>query len=302
MKQSVEQQSDNRDPVCSNSVIFIRGIMPRSGTNYVADILGKHSHACVNPRNFWECSPFRFHSDLKLYLGNIAATKHAYEFNPDDMLPFIGKAWLDFFSEGLPEFSCMVLKEPSVNDLDIARAMFPQARTIIVVRDGRDIVASSLKAGFVLPKPNILNRRHWRLFLPDGKFRALCKMYAQAAEITGQEYRSREGVLFPSYIVRYEDLFKNPDASVRTLLDYAGLSEQGYDWDGLHSMPIRGSSFLRDTENRINFSQGVVSDARFLPIGRWHDWTSSQRRIFDQVCGSSMRELGYDYTWNQPIV
>lgn len=283
------------EPDFSSPYIFIRGIMPRSGTNFIADALSCHPAVCRDPGGFWEFSPFRAQPSLDKYLDKIEGSKHASEFRAKEFFPYIGEAWGRFLSCP-PHAEVMLLKEPSVDYLDAMIGMFPRSKVLFMVRDGRDIVSSLLKAGFGFPRFSILNRHHWRRMLPGEDFRILCRQLAAAGKKLNMFLQSSFVKENPGQfrVVCFEALFENTEETVRDLLTWSGLDLGCYDWERLQSMPVRGSSFLRESTGKMNFEKGVARPSDFNPVGRSTSWTNRQRAYYEKTAGAEMKSFGYD--------
>lgn len=284
-------------------LVVIRGIMPRSGTNFVADLLRLHPAMAVNPGDFWEFAPLRFTPLWTKYVAAVEACKHAPGFDAARFEPHIGRAWIDYLRESAPvPATHLVVKEPSVEFLSEQYRMFPGSRTIVVVRDARDLIESALRSGFVLPRRQWWRRRHWRRLLPLGDFRALCRMYAAAGSrlIAFLDKRQDLTQNRQVQVVRYEDVVAETQTRVRMLLTDLGVDDASYDWQGLDTLPVRGSSFLRGAGGQMDFAQGQAKTQAFQPVGRWADWSRPQRRVFEQVAGEVMQQLGYDWDWTPP--
>ncbi len=278
------------------AALFIRGIMPRSGTNFLADILGCHHDVVRSPGNLWEFVPFRFQADLERYIDRVSASKHARQFDPRGFLPYLGDAWLRYLAPDLGPDRVAVYKEPSVEALGSMFEMFPRSRVIFIVRDGKDIVSSQLNADFSLPPFQWWNRHHWRRTLPDESFRIHCRAYRRAAETLIGFLESADAARHSDrfLVVKYEDLVRQPGPGIESILSWAGLPAERFDWDKFHRMPVRGSSFLRDRDGKHDFGTGVEKpETGFQPIGRWRDWSAKRLRCYHSIAGQAARRLGY---------
>lgn len=278
-------------------VIFIRGIMPRSGTNFLADALDRHESIVRSPGQFWEYVPFRFQQTLRQYVEQVGSSKHAHEFQPQDFLPHVGQAWLGFLAGELGEGQVALFKEPSVDDLESMFRMYEHGRAIIILRDGRDIVASALKSDFAFPKFQWWNRSHMRRLIPGEDFRIMCRKYAHAAEtllkFTEGEFGKTLSHRFK--IVKYEAILRDPREQLTEIFEWANLDPQRYDWEAFDQMPIRGSSFLRGDDGNHDFGAGVSTPVRgFSPTGRWESWSLKRQSYFQRVAGNLARKLGYE--------
>jgi len=278
-------------------IVFIRGVLPRSGTNFLTDVLTCHPSVSRSPGDFWEFVPFRYHNQLIDYCTAIKNSKHANHFSADAFLPYIGSAWLDFLTRQVHSKSDLLIwKEPSVDHLDSMFKMFPDAKGIIVIRDGRDIISSALKSDFVLPKRQFINYRHWRRFLPDSDFKILCRMFqAESLKLSAFLESNRSSELQSRFTVfRFEDIYLKSDEQIPILLDFCSLDESHFDWQRFRNMAVRGSSFLKNEQGKIDFGTGIRATGSFHPIGRWQEWPSRWQRHFKSVCGNAMQKLGYE--------
>lgn len=278
------------------SFVIVRGIMPRSGTNFLGDVLHYHPDVAIWPRKFWEFTPIRFSPLLRKYLEAIQSSSHSSDFNPAEFAPHLGRAWLDFLNSGTEKKApCILVKEPSVDHLDFQYELFPEARTLVVVRDGRDVIESGLKAGFLLGPRNLWNRHHWRRLIPGEEFRILCRRFQEAADRL-QDFVSRRTDLFSSdrvRVVKYESIVEDQEAATRSLLGWLGLNAETFDWEGLRSMKVRGSSFLKNSQGQMDFGDGCAKPKDFRPVGRWSEWSQGKLRDFERIAGVGLRSLGY---------
>ncbi|KAA5543819.1 sulfotransferase [Roseiconus nitratireducens] len=282
---------------CSTGqVLFIRGILPRSGTNFLADALNHHPQIVRSPGRFWEFAPFRFQEQLDNYLHCIERSKHADQFSAESFLPHLGDAWLSYLAGRIQADQWAVYKEPSIDRLSSMFQMFSGSRALIIQRDGRDIVSSALKAEFGLPQFQWWKRSHWRRMLPDEAFRIHCRRYRDAAENLMQFLGSDEGRTFRSryLLVKYEDLLRDPQQWIPKIMEWLSLDADRFDWEGFSSMPVRGSSFLRSRDGGHDFACGIEKPADgFDPTRRWSDWSPRRMRYYDSVAGDLARQLGY---------
>lgn len=272
--------------------IFIRGLAPRCGTNYLGSILSCHHEVSAYPKSFWEFPPFRSHKLLNAYLLEIEQSPHVEGFVANEFVEYIGNAFLSYFDSGdaFPLF-----KEPSVIGMQEMFAMFPLARVPIIVRDGRDIVTSQLKSGFTLPRVHLAHPSTCQRLLPGGDFRILVKQLARSAHalLAFLAYARKSSVSCSFFVIKYEDLVLKPSHVIPSLLDFIGLSHSGFDWALFEALPVRGSSFHKDSNNQMNFSTGVPRTKEFQPIHRYDQWSKAMLSYYDRMVGASMSELGY---------
>ncbi len=136
----------------SNSVIkgpiFILGIMPRSGTNYLYNLLLLHPD-CGDPEPIWE-DYFLHHSDILLrYVEILSDQWKLPEENKtvqeSQLCSNLGYGIISYLYAKTAK-KRLVAKTPSVYNLNNFYKFFPDAYLIIIVRDGRSVVESGRKS------------------------------------------------------------------------------------------------------------------------------------------------------------
>lgn len=155
--------------------------------------------------------------------------------------------------------------------LDTIRMMFPGARFLFMLRDGRQVV-SSLRE-FVNPVRHDRACQKWRAFTEAG------------LEFGRSEHGDR------LLTVSYEDVVRDTDAAVRRIYAFLGLDHE----------PASVEFVTR--EHPINSSFGdEASSAKIVPRWRW--WTPEERQAFDEIAGDLLIALGFerDRTWVQQDV
>jgi len=260
------------------SPIFIHGILPRSGTNFLWDLLLLHPH-CARPVEPVREDGFLEHSD---YLVNFAASVQA-AWDPK---------WGSFGSElparlhaalgtGLLSFLCvdegrrLVVKNPSVRHLDRLFDFFPAARLLILVRDGRS-VAQSCMATF-----------NWSL-------ERSAHAWADAADEIERFRKSNSSPAERWQLVRYEDLLDDLDNRLPSILEFLGLDLVCYDMEAARNLPVRGSSvFFGAGRSSVSWDP-VQKDDTFLPKERWRTWPAHWLHRFEWIAGDQLRAFGYE--------
>jgi sulfotransferase family protein len=165
----------------------------------------------------------------------------------------IGRRWVDSSPENL-----LIAEDLAV--------MFPYARFVHVVRDGRAVVCSMLESGFTEP---------WA-----SDFDAACETWAHYAREGAALQRARPDRVLT---VRNEAL---PDECAR-ILEFLRVPS--------HPGP---RTFLATT--RVNSSYGNVKAGDIkrpkpadAPRRSWESWDAERNSRFDAIAGDAMRELGY---------
>jgi protein-tyrosine sulfotransferase len=261
--------------------IIIHGIMPRSGTVYVGELLRLHPDLYAYPNHVWEMPLLQLADDVRaLQAKFLWAYRHnAGKLGDGDFLPLVGSAFLAYLSTFTPERKRMLLKVPGVHRLDDFYTMFPREHLLVLVRDGRDVVHSTLKT--------------W----PQLRFSFVCRRWRRSAEMVlacHQRYSQRgDGY----WLARFEDAVRDPAAFVREACRRFGLDEGSYSFEEIRTIPVRGSSSNHEKGkvvwNPVDKPQG------FKPVGRWQAWPTRKKRTFKRIAGQALMKLGYceDLNW-----
>ena len=156
-----------------------------------------------------------------------------------------------------------------VSIYDDLAGLYPEARYLFMLRDGRDIAASRKKVGDF--KQTIEH-------IADGWCHQIKKFEEFAARSNGR-----------AVFVPYEHLAKNPEYEVRKLMEILGLP-----WsDRLLSFHQLNLSIHRNPTGHLSGDQ-VKNPINALSIGRWErDLTSDEIARFEERAGEMLKELGY---------
>jgi Sulfotransferase family len=258
--------------------IFILGIMPRSGTNYLWDLLGLHPQ-CAPAR-----APIREDFFLEASDHLLAYTREVRDrWDPmwgvfdDDLM----RRFHESLGDGLVSFLWvehqrrLLAKTPSVRHLDRFFTFFPRAHLIVLVRDGRSIVQSCMSTfGWDFDRA----ARNWA---------------AGADEIRRFEARGRHS---PDryLLVRYEDLLDDLKGSLSGILRFLELDEDAYDLEAAAQLPVRGSSFYFGSGRVSVHWEPVERGPDFDPKERWRSWSPQMHERFEWIAGEQMRFLRYE--------
>ena len=256
--------------------IFIHGILQRSGTNFLWDLLLLHPD-CAPPRDPVREDLFLDHSDH--LVAFVDAVRGAWDpiwgtFGadlPDRFYAGIGEGLVSFLRTDVNRR--LVTKSPSVSHLDRFFTFFPSARLLILVRDGRSVVQSALKT-----------------FPWD--FDRICRAWASGAD-TIRRFQQTEAARANRWrLVRYEDLVDDTEGQLRSLFEFLGLDPARYDFDAARNLPVRGSSWFGQQSPRVHW-EPVAKDTSFAPKEQWRAWSTQQLDRFDWLAGEQLRAFNY---------
>lgn len=257
--------------------VFIIAPSTRCGTNHLKDMLDQHSHVAVPQAPLYE--DFFLLDSALLEQYAVSARSRFVEFWPeagaenydDEILGALGRGLLSLLYADVPPGRRVLAKTPCADGLELFRRLFPDADLIFVVRDGRAVVASMMKAFNCGRDYGI---RLWR----DGVRKIL-------------EYR--QDPASSSLLLKYEEIVLEEAASVRRILEYCGLDPEIYPYESLEGLPVLGSSVYRGGADAVQWKP-VAKGGDFNPLDRFSDWGREDLRHFDKLAGAELRALGYD--------
>jgi hypothetical protein len=258
--------------------IFILGILPRSGTNHLWDLLSLHP-SCAPARSPVREDLFLENSDH--LVGFVAGARASWdprwgEF-PDDLEETLYGA----LGEGLLSFLWverdrrLLTKNPSVHHIDRFFSFFPQARLLILVRDGRSVTQSCMGTfGWDFER----GARSWAAAADE------IRRWVSSDEVKGD---SRY------LIVRYEDLVRNLRGTLAEILRFLELDENAFDFEAAAGLPVRGSSaYFGPGRDSVHW-EPVTRKPDFDPTERWRSWSQELHERFEWIAGDELRYLGY---------
>ncbi len=266
--------------------IMLHGVMPRSGTVFVGELLRAHPDLHAYPNDIWEL-PFLEQAPaiLDLQAGFFDGYGQNRErMGDEDFLPIFGSALLRHLETLVPADAAapdrapprLLLKEAGVRHLRYFPRVFPKAHLLLLLRDGRDLVNSTM--------------RTW----PDSDFATACERWAastRAARAYFQAHRQREPRCM---LVRFEDVVGNPEGFVRDACAHFDLDPDRYPYHTIDNVPVIGSSTLAAQQDKsVDWQQHQSRPADYRPSGHWDDWPERWKKQFQQIAGDELAAAGY---------
>ncbi len=255
--------------------IFLHGVLPRSGTVYFGEILRLHHKIFAYPNEIWEL-PFLTHSgDIINFQEKFFQTyqQNSNRMEQNDMLCLYGAGMMNYLHSFVPEGKTLLIKVPWMQFLNYFFTFFPKENLLLLVRDGRDTVCSTI--------------RTW----PNRDFKDVCRLWDASARIfldLQERFNSRE---YRVCFVKFEDLLQDPTVVARKVLESFGLGWTNFPVDKISTLPVRGSSSLQPP-GKVSWSP-VKENKKFRPGGEWHTWSKKEKNIFKDICGDTLIKLGY---------
>lgn len=257
--------------------VFVGGA-GRSGTTLLRSMLGCHSRLFAT-------------NELKV-LPDIAALRRKFDMLSGVCESFnLGPAYLDdvfglmIYSLLLPALERsgkqrIVEKTPhNVLAMDVLGRLFPQARFVHVIRDGRDVCCSLVRMDW----RDASGQRVWY----TTSIRNAAKYWRDVVKTARAQ--ARLPYLQGRYIeVRYESLVTDPKRTLRVVLDFIGEPWE----DQVLDDHLRAS--LVSNEVRESSTEQVKSKLSEKAIGRWEkEMSPEDLKAFYEEAGELWEELGY---------
>lgn len=272
-------------PILSNfkstDPIFILATGRRSGTNFLFQLLLLHS-AC-RAGNVVREDFFLTHANMvQNYTESVYRSwdkSWRLEFDsPNPLLQYIGDGLLSFLDvESLKEVknaelaTRLVTKTPDVTNLSLFFQLFPNAKLLIMVRDGRAVVESDVKSF----------RRSYEEVMQE---------WATAAR-TIQQFVKTDSAR-QTLIVKYEDLYQNTEQEITNILSFLELDASQYDYAAMRDLPVFGSSqIVTEGNKKLNWEGDKFG--KFEPTKRWGHWGRSLHERFNWIAGKESERFGY---------
>ncbi|ADM09426.1 hypothetical protein PB2503_06802 [Parvularcula bermudensis HTCC2503] len=260
-------------------MIFLYGVMPRSGTNYLFELLLRHPQIVKSAIPFDELPVLaapEVYDEPRRMIGRLHSPS-AEAFQPMEWMTFSVSGLRNRLLDLAPDDSVTLIKEPHAFNLDLLSTVFPLDQYILIARDGRYVV-DSFKRTFA---QQILGRT----------FEDICLEFKAAAEkmLEVRAALPEEKVRY----VQYEQCVRHPKDTISSLTDWIGGLDRPPSEEDLASIPVLGSStHSKRTKGQVSW-EPVEADESFDPTSRKLDWSEEYTSTFERICGDVNRRLGY---------
>jgi hypothetical protein len=255
--------------------IIIHGIMQRSGTVYTGELLRLHPDLQAYPNEIWE---FPFLQLTGTFKSSHEQFFQAYRQNKgkigkDDFLPLFGSSVVAYLYSYLPSDKRLLIKVPDVSYLNNFKSVFPFENLLLLMRDGRDVVSSTI--------------RTW----PEKNFRDVCKRWDLSTRMALKYSDLYGGEKSGFWLARYEDAVNDPIAFVNEACKYLDLDVSRYPFDKMDEIRVIGSSSQKK-DGKVTW-EGEAKPKNFNALGRWKDWSQRDKNTFKKIAGESLIKAGY---------
>lgn len=167
----------------------------------------------------------------------------------------------------------------SVTQIELLAELFPEAKFVHIIRDGRAVALSYLERPEWGPETMAEAANHWKNRVRRGR--------AAGRAIGADRYME----------VRYEDVVAEPEMVARTVCDFLGL-EFEYGMLRYHEKSKEFIASTKDPEAFKNLSRPITGGLR-----AWEEEISpGDQNLFEAIAGDLLEELGYPVSGASPNI
>lgn len=267
-------QSDNKP------ITMILGVMPRAGTVFMGHLLSLHEKFHLHPNELWEVPVLSPINNLLAYERDFFSgyPPNRDRMLPHDLLPLFGCGIAAYFNHFVEPGKQALIKETDVQNLNYLPTLFPGIRVLLMLRDGRDLVHSTIKS--------------W----PHRKFDEVCHTWATCTQSVidfNKRHQHDNNVM----LVKFENVLDEKEKFVRDFCAQFNMNTEQYAFDKINDIGVLGSSTLKKGEN-VDWKP-IEKPKGFRPTGHWLNWSVKQKQVFKKIAGDVLIASGYatDQLW-----
>lgn len=273
--------------------LFFVGGIPKSGTTWLQLLLDAHpqiscrgeGHFCDSLDTLLRDALVQHNSIIQRKNADIAPAGAAFaEFTPAHLRYLLAAAIALLITDGAGDATIIGEKTPdNVFAFPRLHELFPAARFVVIMRDGRDCVTSTWFHNLRVD--------------PDGARRRF-PCFAEFVDVAAQAWAAgiETGWRFMDehphscMSVTYESLVRAPDATVASLLEFLGADTDAavvrQCVDAAAFPRLAGGRQAGDEERRSFFRRGVIGDWR-------NQFDAAALDAFEKRAGAVLRRCGY---------
>ncbi|TMJ65887.1 MAG: sulfotransferase [Alphaproteobacteria bacterium] len=277
-KRPEDRLPEHSEPQQHKAIILLSAC-PRSGSNYLENLLALHPHCRKSkvPEDF-----FLANSETLLnFCRSVADSWDDWWLQrlggASRLAMHVGTALLRFADPGPEEEGPtrdirLMLRSPTTEGIAAATTLFPDAKVLVLVRDGPPTVESGRRS-FGWPYEEAMLA--WR--------QSVRRVLSFLASADGARCQ----------LIRFEDLTADPAREIARVIAFLGLDPALYPSDRVDEIPVFGSSSFGRTEGEGVHWRPVPKDSSFDPLARAQSWPAHRLARFAWLAGAEQRKLGY---------
>jgi len=286
------------------SPIFIIG-NPRSGTSMFRLMLTSHQNLAIAPESgfmLWWKNKYSDWSDkdntsrLDEFISDLFTSRRFeyWELNESEVKSFIQKKQPDSYSELIALvymfWAKKIDKEGAIwgdknnyylNHISELIELYPDARFIHIIRDGRDVATSYMKLS------EIKNKVHLAPNLPD-EINVIAKEWSSNISTILSSLSKLDDNQYTE--IRYEDLISDPEKELQRICDFLNLV---FDNDMLEFNEYNRKHEL-EPKDYMSWKAETYKKLNSKAVGRWKSiLTAEQIEIFETIAKEPLNRFNY---------
>ncbi|OLF77263.1 hypothetical protein AWH61_10135 [Alteromonas sp. W12] len=244
--------------------LFIVSPLNRSGTNFLANLILETGEFQM-PKGINE-DYFSVYSDnLTRYVDSTIKHWSKPFSDPkskekDEILAEFGDVLLNRAKKKCVNEKRLLLKCPRPNNIENVFKLFPTAKVLFCIRNGKSTVDSFEKSF-----------NHYT-------FKDIVDLWAKGCREIDKcvsRYPNAGNVL----VINYEDIVRAEHSTIEKINSFCNLTK-GLSKDSIENLPIFGSSTNKNDENKLHWSP-VKKTSNFDPLSRGNDWGWTKRMLYN---------------------
>jgi len=255
-------------------IVFVCGC-PRSATSAFSWALAEHKELTTSAESNFLFYLLRDMND-NVYNSYDTAKEvsdgwfNKHNISKDKYLQYLGSGLIDMFNETCNTETFIEQSPENILIVDKLLKLFPEAKIINMIRDGREVVSSMLKSGFRSPWSN--------------DFKLACETWNHYVK-KGFDFSQQ----YPNNVlnVYQKDLVHDTENAVKKVFDFLELDYEKNTVNYLKTKRVN-SSYGNDENN--NFK--TAKDTALLKKPQWEKWSKREKKLFYDIAGDTMSMVG----------
>ncbi|MEO7801623.1 MAG: sulfotransferase [Ginsengibacter sp.] len=254
--------------------VFIVGINPRSGTNYLYQLLASHPE-CVRSNHYGEdFILIGLDKYLEFYDKVTCRWKKKWHNDQEDFRKALESGILKYLDPVSSPAKLMITKTPYPNNATLFLKAFTQGYLIVITRNGQDLVESYITS---------FNR----------KFEDVVREWVGGARVIDAIKKDPKMMKSGRVILlKYEELYQHNQQEMTRLLEFLQLDVSQYDFAKSRNLDVIGSSTFKGESAEVTWVP-IPKDHTFNPLNRFEGWSKYRHYRFNWLAGKYSKSLGY---------
>ena len=255
--------------------IIIHATLPRSGSTFTSELLRLHTNITAYPNKLWEVPFLECTGDILEFQKNFfrGYNQNINKIGENDFLPLFGSAFIAYLHSFVPKTQRILIKRPIVDFLNYFPSVFPYENLLLLIRDGRDVVSSTIKT--------------WS----DLKFSEVCERWEKSTKQSLAFHEQNSNNVCGYMMIKYEHIISDPLKFVKTACECFGLDQRKYPFEKINDILVYGSSSHK-REGKVSW-EPIAKPNNFKTIGHWQEWSEDKKQTFKEIAGKTLMAAGY---------